>query len=68
MKGKRKRGRDKKRWEDNIKEWKGMDFASSTRAAESRTKWKGIIANLSVVPRRPSKVMGSDRIQQNRVK
>ena len=28
VKGKRKRGRQKKRWEDNIKEWTGMDFAS----------------------------------------
>ena len=24
---KRRRGRQKKRWEDNIKEWTGMDFA-----------------------------------------
>ena len=35
---KRKRGRQKKRWEDNIKEWTGMDFASSTRATENRTR------------------------------
>ena len=42
---------------DNIKEWTRMDFASSTRAAENRTKWKGIVANSSVVPRRTSKVM-----------
>ena len=55
MKGKRKRDRQKKRWEDNIKEWTGMDFA---RAAENSTRWKGIVANSSVVPRRPSKVMG----------
>ena len=41
VKGKRKRGRQKKRWEDNIKEWTGMGFASSTRAAENRTRWKG---------------------------
>ena len=27
-----------------------MDFASSTRAAENMTKWKGIVANSSVVP------------------
>ena len=64
VKGKRKRGRQRKRWEDNIKEWTGMDFAflptfaSSTRTAENRTRWKGIVANSSVVPRRPSKVMG----------
>ena len=58
VKGKRKRGRQKKRWEDNIKEWTGMDFASSTRAPENRSRWKEIVANSSVVPRRPSKVMG----------
>ena len=58
VKGKRKRGRQKKRWEDNIKEWTGMDFASSARAAENRSSWKGIVANSSVVPRRRSKVMG----------
>ena len=33
-----KRGRQKERWEDNIKEWTEMDFASSTRAAENRTR------------------------------
>ena len=56
VKGKRKKGRQKKRWEDNIKEWTGMDFAISTRAAENRSRW--IVANSSVMPRRPSKVMG----------
>ena len=30
VKGKR-RSREKKRWEDNIKEWTGMDFDSSQR-------------------------------------
>ena len=55
--GKRRRGRKKKRWEDNIKEWIGMDFPSSFRAAENSTRLKGIVAKSSVVPRRPSKVM-----------
>ena len=58
VKDKRKRGRQKKRWDDNIKEKTGMDFASSTRAAEDRTRWKGIVTSSSVVPRRPSNVMG----------
>ena len=57
VKGK-KRGRQKKRLEDNIKEGTGTDFARSTRAAENRTRWKEIVSNLSVVPRRPSKDMG----------
>ena len=51
VKRKRKRGRQRKRWEDNFKEWTEMDFASSTRAAENRTRWKGIVGNTSVVPR-----------------
>ena len=65
VKGKRKRSRQKKRWEDNIKEWTGMDFASSTRAAENRSRWKGIVANSSVVPRRPPKVMGYTLTNRN---
>ena len=36
VKGARKRGRQKKRWEDNIKEWMGMGFGDSLRAAEDR--------------------------------
>ena len=55
---KKKKSRQKKRWEDNMKEWTGMDFASSARTAENRTRWKGVVANSSVVPLRPSKVMG----------
>ena len=54
----KKKGRQKKRWKDNIKEWTGMDIASSTRAAENRTRWKGIVANSSVVSRQPSTAMG----------
>ena len=58
VKGQRKRCRQKKRWEDNIRQWTGMDFASSTRAAENRTRWKAVVENSSVVSRRPPKVMG----------
>ena len=32
-------------WEDDIKGWAEIDFASSTRAAENRIRWKGIVAN-----------------------
>ena len=50
--------KNNKRWVDNIKEWTGMDFANSTRAAEDRTRWKGIVVKSSVVPQRPHKAMG----------
>ena len=39
-----------------------MDFASSSRAAENRERWKGIVARSSVEPQRSCKVM--DRIVQ----
>ena len=55
--GSRRRGRQKK-LEDNIKEWIGMEFASSVRAAKTRTRWKGIVAKSSVVSQRLSKVVG----------
>ena len=58
MQGKRRKCRKKKRCEDNIKEWKGMVFASSTRAVEDRTRWKGVVVKSTVVPLRPRKVMG----------
>ena len=38
MKVKRRGGRQKKRWEDNNKEWTGLDFASLIRTAENRTR------------------------------
>ena len=40
-----------------LSEWTGIDFVSSTRAAENRIRWKGIVANSSVMPGRPSKVI-----------
>ena len=56
--GKRRTGRQKNRWEDNIKEWTVMDFASSTRAAADRSRWEGVVAKSSVVLQRPGKAMG----------
>ena len=56
MQGKTIKGRQKKRWEDNSKEWAGMDFASSTRAAEDRTRGNGFVVKSSVRPN--DKVMG----------
>ena len=50
MKGARRRGRQKKRWEDNIKERIGMGFGDSMRAVEDREGWKCIITLSSVVP------------------
>ena len=55
-KGARRRGRQNKRWEDNIKEWTGMGFGDFLRAAEDRQRRKGIVATSFVVPRRPPRL------------
>ena len=56
VKGGRRQGRHKKRWEDNIREWTGLEFAKSQRAVENREKWRKLIVKSSVVPQRPSRL------------
>jgi len=51
--GSRKRGRQKKRWEDNIKEWTGLNLAEAIRAAEDRDRWRRIVDEV-MVPQRPT--------------
>ena len=38
VKGGRRQGRQRKRWEDNIREWTGLEFAKSQRTVENREK------------------------------
>ena len=38
MKGGRRQGRQRKKWEDNIREWTGLEFAKSLRAVGNREK------------------------------
>ena len=50
VKGGRRLGRQRERWEDNIREWTGLEFPRSKRAVENREKWRKLVAKLSVVP------------------
>ena len=36
VKGRRRQGRPRKRWKDNIREWTGLEFGKSQRAVENR--------------------------------
>ena len=53
VKGGRRQGRQRKRWEDNIRVWTGLEFGKSQRAVENRGKWRKLVAKSSVVPQRP---------------
>ena len=52
----RRQGRQRKRWEDNIRKWTGLEFVKSQRAVENREKWRKMVAKSSVVPQRPSRL------------
>ena len=49
-KGGRRQGRQRKRWEDNIRKWIGLQFGKSQRAVENREKWRKLVAKPSLVP------------------
>ena len=40
MEGGRRQGRQRKKWEDNIREWTGPEFTKSRRTVENREKWR----------------------------
>ena len=56
VKGGRRQGEQRKRWEDNIREWTGLEFGKSQRAVENREKRRKLVAKSSVVPKRPSRL------------
>ena len=59
VKGGRRQGRQRKRWEDNIREWTGLEFGKSQWTCEqvwqveNREKWRKLVAKSSAVPQRP---------------
>ena len=57
VKGGRRQGRQRKRWEDNIREWAGLEFTKSLRAVEIRKeKKRKLVVKSSVVLQRPSRL------------
>ena len=56
------RSRQRKRWEDNIREWTGIEFAKSQKTVENREKWRKLVVKSSVVPQRPSRLQ--DRLDE----
>ena len=50
VKGGRRQGRQRKRWEDNIREWTGLEFAKCQRAVEKREKWRKLVVKSCDAP------------------
>ena len=48
-----RKGRQKKRWEDNISEWTGLGLGEALRKAEDREEWrKVVVQSSSLMPQR----------------
>ena len=43
VKGGRRQGRQRERWEDNIRDWTVLEFRRSQRAMENREKWRKVV-------------------------
>ena len=52
----RRQGGQRERWEDNVREWTGLEFGKSKRVVENREKWRKLVAKSTVVPQRPSRL------------
>ena len=48
--GQRKRGRPKKTWTDNIKEWTGLTHTQLQETAHNRPAWKNLVNSIHGVP------------------
>ena len=48
--------RKRKRWEDNIREWTGLESGKSQRAVKNRGKWRKLVVRSFVVPQQPSRL------------
>ena len=42
VEGKRRRGRQRKKWDDNIREWTGLPLASTQALAHERERWREV--------------------------
>ena len=54
IEGKRRRGRPKMQWQDNIVKWTGFDINKSMRAAENREGWTFLLTKCTAPLRHPN--------------
>ena len=52
----RRRGRQRKQWEDNIKEWTGLEWNIILQKAENPKEWRKLVIKSSVVPQRSARL------------
>ena len=64
VQGGRQRGRQRKQWEDNIKEWTGLEWNILLPKAENSKQWRMLVVKSTVVPQRSARLRNrSDKIR-----
>ena len=61
VQGGRRRGRQSKRWEDNMKEWTGLEWNITLRKAENREDRRELVVQSIVVPQRSARLRNRRR-------
>ena len=56
VQGGRRRGRQRKGWEDNMKEWTGLEWNIMLWKAENREEWRKLVVKSTVVPQRSARL------------
>ena len=56
VQGGRRRGRQRKRCADNIKEWTGLEWKILLRKAENHEEWRKLVVKFTVVPQRSARL------------
>ena len=56
VQGGRWRGRQRKGWEDNIKEWTSLEWNSTLWKAENREEWRKLVVKSTVVPQQSARL------------
>ena len=57
VRGGKRKGRQRKRWEDNIRYWTGLELSDAVRKADEREEWRMFVARSCGAPTVP-KTMG----------
>ena len=50
VQGGRRRGRQRKQWEDNIKEWTGLEWNIILWKAKNREEWRKLVVKSPALP------------------
>ena len=56
VKGERRRGRQRKRCEDNISEWTELKLSDAVRVSENRLEWRKLVVRSSMVPQQSARL------------